>query len=327
MHSLRLSNLDLNFVENLYFNILNKTPITTNQVELFEKLICKYEKQLKKQDLDLGKCKNLLWTSKIIESNKEFKKAYITINEDTIIFKSPFNKKFLNEFRAVSYNPFKWDKSKKEYTAKFNTHSFKILTQTVNKHFKDIIYCDNSKKIFDYLEEFKHIKFWEPTLIKVNNNFFIAATNPHIEKSLGNIDLNDSAITLSDLAEHSVVIDSSVTNQNKFLKFAGNFFNDCDIHDIDELIDYLKQLKCDCIYYSMRLGSTKPLQELKSKLYKVTNNHINFSEIAINQQKIICKYPVMIQFSTVTSYEKIKKFNIKKVVKIKNSELIELRKQ
>jgi hypothetical protein len=76
--------------------------VTSNQVSLFEKLISKYQRQLIKHGLFIDVLINLSWNTTIVKTTQEYTSAHIGILEDSLIFKTPYNKLFINEFRKSS---------------------------------------------------------------------------------------------------------------------------------------------------------------------------------------------------------------------------------
>lgn len=312
---LRLSKFDLNFVTNLNLNIIQNKPITTNQVELLNKLVEKYKKQLLKHGFNNDLLNSLPWTSKLINSDPNFTNVFISLDNNQIIFRSPFNKKFLQEFRTLNYNPYVWSRDKKYYSCDFSSVSLKILYDIVPRYFTEINYCTELEKIINDVETLRDC-IWQPTLVRVNNNHYIFATNERLNNELEQISLDDSMNTLSELAEYHIKVDNSVLNNNKKLVFASNFNPEISTDEIADLIDYLIELKCDCIYYtsSFKVNVKEPLlKELK----KVTENHVNLNNIFVKGNQNT-KYPILLQFGSAVTDRKIQTYNIKKVIKIKN---------
>jgi len=89
--NISLSRFDKKFVESL--QVLKQ--VTTNQVELFYKIIYKYRRQLSKDELDADKLIHLPWTSKVIESAPQYTDGHVSIEGKQIIFKCPYNKNFI----------------------------------------------------------------------------------------------------------------------------------------------------------------------------------------------------------------------------------------
>lgn len=319
---LQLSNIDMNFLQNLGYNHLMDKPLTTNQLNLLDKIIEKYKKQFKKQGLDYQKLLQLPYNGKIIESDEDHTSACISIEDNKLVFSAPFNKKFIQNLQILSYTPFVWDKQKRKYVSDFSTYALKTIYDLAKKHYSKLKYSYEIEKLLEIEKNYSECKFWKPTYVKVNNNCFILSINENLHEHLREIKLDDSLETLSILAEHAVEIDISVTQNKDSLIFAGNFFNTIDSREIDNFITYLQDLNCDCIYFTNRLDITSSLKDLKNRLSSVTKNLLSINDKHNNK---VFNYPVLIHFGSVITHEKLEKHKIKKVIKIKNSNEISIR--
>jgi hypothetical protein len=314
---IRLSKFDLNFITNLHLNIIENKPVTSNQVELVNKLIEKYKRQLLKHNFSKELCNNLPWTCKVIDSDPNHTNVFIYLQDGKIIFKSPFNKRFLKEFRSSNYNPYIWDKTNKYYHSEFSTEALKLLYKSVDKYFSVINYSNDILELLQPLEEYKN-KVWKPTLIKNKNNFYVIAINEQLYREIQDISLNDDVSTISELVEYGIEIDSNVICDRKNLLLASKINSSIDYEEIDELIEFLIALKCDCIYFtaSFKLEFKEPILE---KLNRVTTNHVDLNSILHYQKNKIYNYPVLLQVGLAQSELKIRKYNIKKIVQIRNN--------
>jgi hypothetical protein len=215
----------------LFFNNLSKfigeRSITSGQNKLLDKLVDKYQKQLRNNNLDVEFLKRLPYKNPIIETDPDYLKTYIKIVNDDIVIKSPFNKKFMNDL-ARSDSSLEWDKKRKVYTAPFSTYEFRNAINLLNKNFTDIVHCPIN-----------------PTLVKSNGNFYIAAANQYLLDSL-DFELNDNPKTLFELNKHAVQVDKAMLNSEEN-KFASTYTYHIDIKEIDLLIDLLKSLDVDSV--------------------------------------------------------------------------------
>jgi hypothetical protein len=92
MGNISLSRFDKKFVESL--QLLKQ--VTTNQVELFYRIIYKYRRQLSKHELDADVLIHLPWTMKVVESAPQYTDGHLSIEDNQIIFKCPFNRSFID---------------------------------------------------------------------------------------------------------------------------------------------------------------------------------------------------------------------------------------
>lgn len=321
---MRLSNYDLKFVQNLHHLATQQKPITTNQIALFDKLVGKYSRQLTKQGFSIETLNQLPWTTPIIQSDPAFTDAFISIDDNKIIFKAPFNKKFIQDFRKLSYNPFEWKRESKRYEAEFGTLTLRLLIKTVHEHYPIVNYCPIICHLLNTLHQFNDVKHWSPTLVKVNDNYIISSINEHVYSAIEHISLDDDISTISELSEFGISIDDSVIQDTAKLKFASNFVTEIEVSNIESVINYLQELKCDCIYYAGNIGVFLN-RDIRNKISAIIPNQFNLNDMSYNKQAHQFKYPVVFQFSSTVSNAKIQTHNIKKIIKIKNSNPIDIK--
>lgn len=313
---MRLSKYDLRFVQNLQVLVLEKTSLTTNQVMLFDKLVDKYRRQLHKHGLTQEQLENLAWESSIVPSDPKFTEAFVIIDGDSLIFRSPFSKKFIDAFKKVSYNPFKWVKEKKVYEAPYSTHALKLLLQHSSDHYPIVNYCAVTSDLLNTIEHL-NAKHWCPTLVNVNGNFMVAATNKNVDEAIKDLPLTADVNCLVTLSTYGIKIDDSIINNDPLLKFASEYVTDIDFKDVDQLVKYLKAMNCDAVLVvgqsSMMLQYRKILtSKLKEASIEVDDKNFMVMESRVNSYT----NPVMINLSSNILVHVDK---IKKIVKMQNS--------
>jgi hypothetical protein len=245
---IHLSKKDYSFFYNISLLIKDKKCLTENQTKLFDKLIVKYQKQIKKFGYDSNILLTLPWTSEVLESKLEYLQARVFILNNNIIIKSPFNSQFITNFKKIALQQFEWDKNSKQYVAPFSTYNLKIATEFIPKYFDNYVFSDDVKTLLEGITLYENAKFWTPTLIKVGNSFYIVAMNEHLYNATKDIALNDDHKTLFLLSQYGVEIDESVTQQNQKLLFAGNFMNTIDIEYLGTLVLMLKELDIETVF-------------------------------------------------------------------------------
>lgn len=269
---LRLSRYDLKFLQNLITWTSQNKSLTTNQVQLFDKLVKKYSRQLLKQGITETKISQLGWDTKVIDSDPQYTEAFVCIDQDTILFRSPFSKKFLNKFSKLENNTYKWNKEEKVYRCTYSIHALKLLLNVAHEFYPVINYCDNTKQKVSELDSLKS-NYWNPTLVKVNNYYLIAATNQYIDNALRDIPLTSDPRCLSLLAWHGVTIDPAITNGDPFLQFCSKYITEADVKDIGLFADYLNDIGCkDILLHGpgsdrIREGFKKVNINIKSHLF------------------------------------------------------------
>jgi hypothetical protein len=321
---MRLSNYDLKFIQNLHHFTLQQKSVTTNQVALFDKLVNKYERQFKKQNLTLDFLNNLPWTTKIVTSDPHFTDAFISVIDNQIHFRAPYNKNFITNFRKLDYNPFVWKREVRRYEAPFSTMALKILVHLVHFYYPIIHYCPIIAELLNTTQKYDSAKYWHPTLVKINGNFVISATNEYLDKAVKHIQLNDDFPTLVALAEYGISMEDNLIDDKDRLNFAGNYIYETELENIETAFGYLKELGCDGVYFSGHSLLIK--KEVKEKAKSITDNIHNLSDVTNKKIKSPdCKFPVLLQFSSMISDARLQTLGIKKVIKIINSNPIDIK--
>jgi hypothetical protein len=244
---IKLSRYDEKFIE----SIQHLDRVTTNQVELFYKILYKYRRQFNKFDLDVDKLLYLPWTATIIESKPEYTSGHVEIVNGDIVFKCPYNRNFVSEFRKQENNIFVWDKENRYYVAKYGSYQLKILLPLAQKHFPVVNYCPVTTALVENLYPYTDVKYWSPTLIKRNGNLFVVATNESLNNAISNIELNTDIKTLATLVSYGISIsDDAIDLQNKEQVFASTFETKVEITDALTIVPLLKQMGFDYAYFS-----------------------------------------------------------------------------
>ena len=269
---IQLSRYDANFIE----NIANLKQVTTNQVVLFHDLLDKYRRQFAKHELYPETLVNLPWNVTVVESSPKFTHGHVEIVDNTIFFKCPFNRKFITSFRQDPNNRFVFDNVERRYHAPYSNYSLKILLDAASKHFDNIHYCNVTQKLLDDIKPYTDVKYWNPTLVNINDRLYIVAMNNALYDALGDIELNTEWATLNKLASYGIDIDSSLYDSNDiFANIAANHELDIEISDIDLLVWALSDLGCDMVY----IRGSSFLNPVKKKLVEeLTRRKIKYTE-------------------------------------------------
>jgi hypothetical protein len=167
---------------------------------------------------------------------------------------------------------------------------------------------------------------WEPTLVNINNNYYIIAINEPIGNRISNIELNTDPKTLFKLSKlgiktHKDLIDS------KIKKFASEFITETEI-DETEIAVWLKELDVKQVL----LGKGVHTAYLKTKqlfvplIKNLEKNNIEVipvkSDFAVDST---IKTPVLLQYHGDESRKFCGVGAVAKCVFIKNSNPIEVK--
>lgn len=206
-----LGTYDKKFINNLVtMYVTTLKPVTTNQSVLLDKIVLRYERQLRKEEIDANEMVKLPWNISPVESLPTYTQAHIKIVDDTIEVRSPFKSEFIKEFKELPNT--RWEREAKTWYASASEKTLKKIIVLVNKHYETVNYCDETKNILNTVEMNKDPQYWNPTLVKTNGLFYIAATNNTLDETIKHIPLNDSLSSIARLAYHGITISRSVLN-------------------------------------------------------------------------------------------------------------------
>ena len=318
--NIRLSRYDEQFVNNLTFYTLQYNRITNNQDLLFKKVTSKYKKQFSHNKIIVEDLLKLPWHVNVVPSIPEYTGASIKVEDDRIIFRSPYNKNFLTALRKNPLYRLEWDKNKRQYEAEYSPTTLKQLIYLSADYYDTLNYCDKVTQIINSLGEYETVKYWVPTLIYKDSRYYIAAINEHLYNAIKNVQITGELKTIATLVKYGVNIDESVISH--FLKtepyekvhFASSFEAQVEIKDANAVMNWLREFGCDAI------------SEPKSFLTKNTLQ-VDATDIAIcNNNKDLTNYdnPVIVYQKGTFSLVSERPLKLFKIIKFINSEPVDL---
>lgn len=209
--NISLGTYDKKFIENLISNyIATLRPVTTNQDALLDKVTLRYERQLRKDEVDANEMVNLQWNVKPIESLPNFTEAFVETNDDIIEVRTPFKSEFIKELKTL--RTAEWHRETKVWTIAFSELNLKNTVKMVEKYFSKINYCDDVKDALNIVSRFEEGLYWNPTLVNSNGYFYVASVNESLYNAIKDINLDDSLPTLALLSYYGVDISRHVIN-------------------------------------------------------------------------------------------------------------------
>ena len=272
--TISLSQYDYKFMTNLQTMISNDSRVTSNQATLFDNLISKYQKQLTKAGHDKQMLKALPWKTTVVESTAEHTGARVSLFDNEIKIRVPFNKSFISHFREdIDRNPFTWDKESKYYKTALTTNALMIAITSLPKYFPAVTYHDDLVDIMNELKKYE-APVWNPTLINNNGHLMIAATNPIIDNIIKDMDLQLNMKTLHTLSRHGIKTDNKITDTDPKLKFAAEYVTEVDLDNMDQVAEWVKELDCDGVILGRGIvyGKTSGLGETATMKKIITTN-------------------------------------------------------
>ena len=257
---IKLSQYDYRFLSNLQL-LITKEHITSNMATLFDKLLHKYGKQLNK----LGHSKEILlqlpWKTIIKDSSIEHTSYRVSLIEDVLHIACPFNKRFIEEFRKILYNPYVWNKDSKSYQARFSTYTLRIATQAHEKFFTNVSYSDNLKKLISDINNYNGN--YDPTLVKVKDKHYVSAINETLYEKLKNIELNDDIETYYYISKLGIKLDFAIDSFDQ--KFAGEYITYVDYTNLENAILILKKLNINKVFLTTQISVNTELRAVFTK--------------------------------------------------------------
>lgn len=261
-----LSKKDFGFFANLVLAIQSKGQITSNQSKLVDKLLQKYQRQLKKCNLDPESLIKLDWNTKVVESKKEYLQAHLFCQDGKLYLTCPFNNSFIKYFRNIDPNPFVWNKENRCYVTEYSTYSFKIAYQGIVKFFTDVVLDEGLSKTKEYVDQFSNTIF-DPTLVRCGDNFYICAINETLLEALNDTRLDDSPECLYKLSQLGIKIHDNLVNGDHLKLLASNYHCIFDASKLDVLARYLKQIGINKVITGRGLAYSKDItKELTKEL-------------------------------------------------------------
>lgn len=263
-NQLRLNKYDNKFFSNLILLLAKNQFITTNQQALFNKLLVKYKRQLRKHKIYNPEL--LQWKTEVIHSDVEFTEAHVTYVDNKLYLRVPFNRNFiLDLMKAQRIKVINWDKTQKCYVADFSSYALKTIVETVPNYFV----THYSQELFYKLEEIKayNKSIWDPTLVELNDNYYILACNESLLKILPLTKLDASPKTLHTLSRYGIKIDKLIYIDDKLLEFSSHFINHVELTDLHEYRDYCVKLGLTTIFCSDRIKRIKNFAEYVTQAF------------------------------------------------------------
>jgi len=324
-----LSKKDYGFFHNLQRLVHDRGIVTTNQSNLFEKLLKKYSRQLIKLEKSPDELLNLQWNSTVVRSSEEYTGARVSIHGNSIILKCPFNTKFVKVFKNIKDNTFLWDKVKKGYESEFSTNALKIVYDTLPKYFDDVSYDDAITKKLDEILEFKNHTF-APTLKNINGNLVVVACNQTLSDLLSGIVIEKTAPCFFKMSQLGINVDPDLLTDES-LKFASSNIYEMDLYDIDKLGELCQNVGVKHVVWAYRASFSQNIN-LKSIMHKLerygVESIIGANRLGIPDEKVNewleHEDTIFIQYHS-SNYIKNKFVAYSKYVVLKNSTVIHVK--
>lgn len=204
-----LGTYDRRFLDNLLLsNVAVFKPVTSNQSDLLDKITSRYHRQLAKKELDSRELIKLPWSLAPIASLPQYTQAHISIEDERVIVRSPYKKDFVRSVKDVEW--IMWNKEDKTWSAPATETIIKDIINLTEGHYENVNYCPIVTDIINTLAEYETVKYWNPTLVRINGNLFIVACNSKLLDALGDEPLDLSLASLAKFAYMGIEVSQDV---------------------------------------------------------------------------------------------------------------------
>ena len=324
-----LSRYDKKFFYNLQLmHVLPRKTITSNQADLFTKVVLKYHSQLLKKQYNSVELSELPWQLPITQSSPQFTNAHLEVNGDTLILRCPYKQQFVQDFRSLHL--MNWHSVDKCYYCDFGLHTFKKVNEMVKKHYKEIVYSAELQDILAQAAEYKGDYIWNPTLVESNGRLYVAAINEPLYNAIADVNLATDFYALSKIASYGITVGKALFEKlltvtdctRETLTFMTNHQCTHEYTKLDELVELLKQIRCDLVVIGSRFGSWAHNDALVDKVKENGIEVANASDIDLSELKH--NNPVFVKFNSF-SYKSVGSLFASKIVQMVNSEEIKIK--
>lgn len=278
LQHISLGTYDNKFLTSLHDNLVShKNPITTNQSDLLTKITLRYFKQFKKQEIDVNEMVDLPWSTVPVQSLPQYTDAFCTVEDNTLLIRSPYNAEFITEIRKMAVTPH-WNKETKTWSMPYCEITAKHAIQSVSKNYNVVNFCPILTDVINKFAEYETATCWDPTYVKVNETYLIAGINKHLAEQIENLTLDVSPSTLASLSSlgieisNDVMLDacnvlSNTTEGHKLIDFATSNSSIVNEFEIDLLAHFIIETKNDFVlivdtYKEKKREHTKKLHDL-----------------------------------------------------------------
>ena len=313
-----LSKKDYGFFNNLSYIIREKNKVTSNQNKLFDKLIIKYQRQLRKCGNKIESLQQLNWDVDIIDSSDEYLTPKLYLEGNELCLRTPFNTNFVRSFKLYKDNTFVWHKEQKIYRSPFYTHTLRFAYDCCNMYFKKIEIDDTLNQLIEPLLKNNHTK--APILTTSQGKYYINNINKNLEESIKDVVLSDDPKVLYRLSRHAIMIDEQIVQNDSLKLFASQYHTKLDFDELIEKVDYFKKIGITDVYIPLKHVSVVD-KALRMTLKDAGINLVNTKDVLPDGVAVI-KRVTGSDWGTMFGIEVRK---IGKIIHITNSRPVEIK--
>jgi len=279
MTKVRLNRYDMKFMVNIAEKYINQNlPLSNGQNDLYEKIVHKYRKQLRKLKVNYRDILALPWTNGIIDPEVLNQKTFFRITDDNIMeMYFNFNKGHIDEVRALihddenqhlnrgvtegsfgngqKYN-FNFTNTTKIWNGPFNVYLFKKLYDFVVSH--NIKVEDSVTEVVNALNATGSKADWTPSVRIVGDRLYVNHITESMLSKLDAIDPKDmSASNIERLAQFGLAPPDNYSGIAKYINGGTGKQEIKTVDDVTELEEYINTCNRKTVFNIPELDSPR----------------------------------------------------------------------
>jgi len=331
INHVRLNRYDLKFMINITRKYVEKgQALTQKQSDVWDVIVHKYRKQLKKLDINYKDALALKWKNGIYSEQDLQMQSFFKIENNTMYMYFKFDKNIIDEIRALTYDDdgeflnkdntedttvrsnirydFVWDKNKRLWHGEFNVHLFRSLYNFAVNHDINIY-----KSVTDILSEIHKTiggrEYWETKLHISGDQMYINNIEETMLPSIADFDFSDTSHVNIEQICMTLCIkppDGNNKYRNELITITPNSSRTYDATSPvaqDELYKYLKDTDKTVLFYLPRKGPFSFGRNTNKFIINEEMASWNIKKMIIRQGDIEnqMKHAHLLEFDTVVS--------------------------
>jgi hypothetical protein len=286
MNAIRLNRYDSKFMKNIWEMYLVKNkPLSTGQNVLYEKILHKYRKQIKKMGINYRDILALSWKESVVSDKILNLKAFFRLTNgadgDTMELYFTFNKAKIEEIRKLVHDDdatyfnigidhnfgngqkydFTWDNKTKIWSGPFNEYLFKRLYEFALKY--RIPIASEVTQFVRSMAEFGTASDWTPSVHVSNDRIYVSHITESMLPYLEKLDPADLSVrNMEEFLKMGLAADSKYDDIAVYMNALpdSNALTISSLEEVAVLKNYIKQSGRKVIFFIPELGGHRPHQ-------------------------------------------------------------------
>ena len=267
----------MKFMVNIAEKYLSRDqPLSPGQNELYEKIVHKYRKQLRKRKLNYKEVIALPWKNDIVSIEVLNRKTYFRLTDNNMELYFNFNKKQIEEVRSIVHDDvgnhlnigrptnfgngqkydFNWNNASKTWSGPYNTYLFAQLYKfAVSANVK----IESSvTDLVDEMSRWGTKEHWTPSMHIVNDRVYINMIAETMLDKLADIDMADTSVrNIEEIAKLGIAPPDEYASIVEYLSSAASVTHLIStVDDVAVLKDYIDTCNRKTLFHIGELDSS-----------------------------------------------------------------------